>query len=888
LFVFCLLFFIGAQMLPAQSPQVPPGKARLFLPKDQWPPGLLHASEREDVLEIFWEQSLYDLGKVWKTSGDMGDRFQVKKVWDSLNVSQTFRAQEGNTCLLERDYAQALDGYDGLIVRVGLSRGQKIRITAQMDGQVLPSVERVGADVEEEVFVPLSSTEDKPRMLTHLAFAFLPAEAGKDGQALARLSWILLHKVALSNQEPVRTVTPLPPMPASVGVPRYPREFAANLLMTPEEADAWRQAFFKSDEGKKIVQAIENRAKPYVDYDPTPFMGDYAPALDKLESRVGVVDQQWDHKLISLATAYLVTGNEAYGQASRRLLLAMVRTPYWTTSFTHRVLPGSRGGAPFPEGVYLTSAALAYDWCYSLLTEEERTEAAQGIFRSGVRQIGDWLSAAPDYWKKMNQGAVFNSPMILGALAIQDRMPEAKAYLNSGKANLLENLELSFDVDGAGYEGIGYWNLQMHSAVQALAALEHAEPGFLEKTQGHWRQSLTYALAMRSTIPQKSYVGQNIGDNRFGDGPGSDVLSFYAHYLHDVRARALCWQAYGSQKTPNDIWSTLWLDLETSSAPDIQEAKAPLASWFHGVGLVNFRSGLDANLVNFLFVSGPWGRNHGDKNSFVLEACGERLAVDPGMVFYNNPRHLLLPRTEFHNVVTINDREQDNPGATRQNAAEIKAFASGPRFALVSSDATAAYKSAQRYERSVLYLRPNLFFMVDDVAAPTESEITWRLATPLPIRMEEGMAILTGKKANLTIFPIAPGDIRFAQRPIFADQPDVRQLLISCHATATHLLHLLQVTPTGQPSLVMTPVHGENATAVSVPTEEGTVLFISAAAPGSWKVQDWEGDARCAALLVRNQKLVDAAWIDGTKITGKDIVLHLPTSSGTLPSAGHP
>ena len=877
-----VLFLIeaGFSSLPARGEPHPPA----FLPKDQWPPGLLHASDHEDVLDIFWEPTLYELGSVWKTGGDMGSRFEAKKIWCNLNIYQTFDPKGGNTGLLERDYSQPLGDEDSLIIHVNLTRGQKLRATAKVNGKELPPVEKIGADGWDEMVVPLPPG-DGPRTLTHLALAFLPTDAaGSSGSKTAALTWILLHRPppAGGGAKTVDTLPPAPPSPEAAPT-HYPEEFAAGLILTPAEADAWRKGLLASPAGAKMAGVIEKLAKKWVAYDPAPFIGDYAPIIDKRVSRVGANDEGWDEKLTFLSTAYLITGNEAYGQAARRLLLAMARSRNWTTSFVLRVLPGSRGQAPFPESAYLTAASLGYDWCYGLLTEPERAEVAQAIFHNGVQQIGEWLKTG-DYWRKMNQGSVFNSPMVLGALAVQSRIPEAKDYLEYGKANLLENLNLAFDEDGAGYEGIGYWNYLMHVGINALGALEHAEPGFLQSATGPWRKSMPYVLALRSTDRQDKYDGENIGDTHFGAAPGTNVLSFYSHYLHDPVARALWWQTFGNEHVPYDVsvvWAALWFD-PNPYTPKPEELAAPAASWFHGVGLVNFRAGADGNAANLLFLSGPWGRNHEDKNSFLLEAYGERFATDPGMIAYSDPRCMLMQLGEFHNIVQINGKDQDNPGSHREDGAKVTAYASDARLALVSSDAGAAYKAATRYVRSVLFLRPNLFFIVDDVAAPAESDLVWRMNTPLPLAINGNSALVTGAKATLKVVSLAPADVRLSQRTIFADTPDTRQLLVQCRAKDTRIVHLLQATPTGQTAPEAAQIAGDNAVAASVATPDGTAWFIAATGPGSWKVQEWSGDARAAALLVRDGRVVDAAWIEGTELAGKGGPLALPSASGML------
>jgi len=678
--------------------------------------------------------------------------------------------------------------------------------------------------------------------------------------------------ISLAKLSPALVLKPiLAAAPAVVGEKRFPRTFAANLLITPAEADAWRATLSADATGRALLAAITSRAAPFVDYDPAPFLGEYIPAVDNRFSRVGASNEQWDKKLTALASAYLVTGDLRTGEAARRLLLALSRTPNWCESFMQRVLPGSKGSAPFYESDHLVAAALAYDWCYELLTPAERVEAAQGMYRAGVRQIAGWLPTQ-NYWRRMNQGPIFSSSLALGALAIRNVVPEAQADLDYGREAFLSALAACFDEDGGHYEYFVYWNFTLTHSVEGLTALSKADPKFMERIPSAVRRSMEFARAMRSTTTVGRFAGENFGDAGFGAPIDSRVLLFFGRFFGDGKADAL-WRENYAQSPGADICAALWYDpARFNNLADTEALDAPLRL-FRGVGFANLRSGpaTGNDAVSFSLMSGPWGRSHGDKNSFILGAYGERFAIDPGMMTYSNPRHLQLKETAIHSVITIGNTGQDHEqGDTRRPAARIERAASSGDFSVVISDAAQAYKPALvRARRAVFFARPDVWLMVDDVATGRPpAPIAWRMTSGVKnIELGDRAALLRGSRATLSLFSLESTGGMLARRDVLTERGDFPQLTITTpDATEARFITLLAADRgTAETSAAPMRIEAVGARAWSLKRGTDSLVFV-VGEEDSWTVGKLGGSSRVAIIQIRDGKPVEALADDGTPL----------------------
>jgi hypothetical protein len=169
-------------------------------------------------------------------------------------------------------------------------------------------------------------------------------------------------------------------------------------------------------------------------------------------------------------------------------------------------------------------------------------------------------------------------------------------------------------------------------------------------------------------------------------------------------------------------YGLLWYDNAAPSAPPepglldhrmLNDLVVSRSGWGAADSVVALRSG------------GPANHEHADRNSVIFKAHGDRLLHDPFEASYS---YLLerwkLRLTDAHTAVLIDGKgHQYIDGRDGTNASEafarVTAFATGPGWMAVTSDATDAYQLVNgdiaRVERTLVFLKPDVLLFFDRV-----------------------------------------------------------------------------------------------------------------------------------------------------------------------------
>ncbi|MFO0909679.1 MAG: heparinase II/III family protein [Isosphaeraceae bacterium] len=190
------------------------------------------------------------------------------------------------------------------------------------------------------------------------------------------------------------------------------------------------------------------------------------------------------------------------------------------------------------------------------------------------------------------------------------------------------------------------------------------------------------------------------------------------------------------------------------------------------------------------FKGGDNAANHShlDLGSFVLDAAGQRWALDLGGDDYNLPAYFgknrwtyFRLRTESHNTLTIGGQNQ----ATRARA-PIVAYRSTPARSFAVADLTRAYDPEVASARRGIALLERRRVLVQDELTPAKTgDLQWRMVTRAKVALaaDARVATLTQKGATLTARIVEPSAARFEVIPAAApppqrQQPDARILTV--------------------------------------------------------------------------------------------------------------
>jgi len=405
---------------------------------------------------------------------------------------------------------------------------------------------------------------------------------------------------------------------------------------------------------------------------------------------------------------YLLSGENAAGQAAKQALLKMAEWP----SFVHPHILNQGQFTYWPVGLVILDMALGYDWIYDILSPGERKKIAACLYHNGVTEIfkeyvrDNRVSSDTSNWISHVTGGG-----ILGALAIRGEYSaaELEPYLTGMILKVNELVKNTYDRDGNYGEGYGYHNFTTETLAQIMPALEM---NFGIEFPGVIFDAHTYLLY------QTNFKTGEIYD--FGDtGSHLAPMANFAPLLKKTKDPLLGW-LYGLAPGDEDMDLLFAQEGVKPREPSI----LPGIKLFRDVGTAVFRSGFGDGDFAFIFRCGPfYNHQHFDQGSFFLVDRGEDFLLEGGKTdYYNDPwyqKFFIQPGA--HNCILADGNVESqiagdllkDVGAWRDSA-RITDFLETGEGAFVSGDLTKIYKKKfKSLSRNILYLKPRTIVLID-------------------------------------------------------------------------------------------------------------------------------------------------------------------------------
>jgi hypothetical protein len=321
---------------------------------------------------------------------------------------------------------------------------------------------------------------------------------------------------------------------------------------------------------------------------------------------------------------------------------------------------------------------------------------------------------------------------------------------------------------------------------------------------------------MRYTVVALASLQTALGqDYGLGDIAGMDQAGFFR--VHEVGPTGLFFNFADAGEGAGDEPSLFWLarryhqpalavagraaSERRSSAQDLlfyegqgsdQDLKTlPLDRFFKGADVVFYRSAWgDPKALYAGWKGGDNKANHSnlDLGSFVLDAQGQRWAIELGGDEYNLPGYFgskrwtyYRLRTEGQNTLVINDMNQD-PKA----AAPITAFSTAAGSGYAVADLTAGYKGAgvtKALRGMAIVDERRRILLQDEVEAKEAVKIVWTMHTRAEVALEGAKALMSQGGQTLEARILSPKGARFEVREVQLPPPQhttkgIRKLLI--------------------------------------------------------------------------------------------------------------
>ena len=434
-----------------------------------------------------------------------------------------------------------------------------------------------------------------------------------------------------------------------------------------------------------------------------------------------------DGALINLSIAYLVSGDKKYSHAGKRILLEITS---WPTTDDDVTSVSSRWGDE--PGLHIAKCAhRAYDWLYDSLNEDERCQILT-MCEARAWQVYRRLKENQNFLTFPGESHAGRLVAYLAEMAIVMAADSegAKEWLNYSLKALTTLYPHWGTVDGGWAEGMDYAKDYNSFYIPALETLR-TTCNFNLWQRPFFRNLRYFFLYCSSPLNEM----QPFGDGADRPGPsvnGSPYINLMAYYAYIFQDPYVGWWAkqIPSFEGITSEYSLIFKGkLPTKRPVNLQNSKL-----FQELGW----AGLHSNLSNpesdtfLLFKSSPFGsasHSHADQNSFAIMKGGKALAIPSGYYgpLYGAPHHSEWTRsTKANNCVLVNGIGQ-TPRSSKAKG-NITSFEEGKSFTYLKGEAATAYNGdLLRFYRHILFLRPGLFLMLDDLKTVKDSKFQWML-----------------------------------------------------------------------------------------------------------------------------------------------------------------
>jgi len=431
-------------------------------------------------------------------------------------------------------------------------------------------------------------------------------------------------------------------------------------------------------------------------------------------------------KASTLAYAYLISGDKKYADASRQWIdfVSQFRIDYHLGDAAHR------GGPEEYAVVYcyeqgLKDLALAYDHIYQFLTPAERekvlshivyhTEAA--IYHLKLRKM------VVRFQQSHPQQCMHNTLTTL--LAAAGDSPEIDKMLRWILPQYMNRIAWT-SPDGGYSEGPTYshkfrWILEGLVAIRTATGVNLFMRPEIHNSGAFW----LYCMDL-------NYWYQHFGDNYsmvwpYANNADGYITGLVASMTSDPYVK---WYSQTIKTNPDHIPFRYLSEgpLQPKPPIDIPQARAFLETG----QLTAFDKFYDHGSNRVFFRSSKWGGHshaHADSNAFVIHAGNEVLAGDGSYYTYSGDTYdrNWSNATISKNSILINGKSQ---GGDLPYHGQITQFYNGGDFTYFVGDASKAYEAPMKtFKRAMLFIRPNVYIVYDELAASEKSTFSWLLNT---------------------------------------------------------------------------------------------------------------------------------------------------------------
>ena len=498
---------------------------------------------------------------------------------------------------------------------------------------------------------------------------------------------------------------------------------------------------------------IERKANDYLSAEPTK----YRMVGKRLLGRCRAVLE----RVCYCSYMYLISGDEIYARRAEKEMLAAADFVSWNPSHFLDV------------GEMVTALAIGYDWLYDWLSPESRKIIEDAIIEKGLR-----TSKGKKWWSKThnNWNQVCNGGLVMGALAIYERIPEEAQAIIAEALKNNPTAQKEYGPDGVYPEGFGYWEYGTWYEVMLIESLRTAlgtscnlekAPGFLESAK---------FMNFMSTPTGAIFNFSDCGNPSNMINP---LLYWFALESGDM---SLVWQDRErliSEESVRGINRHTPIAMLFASRCNTKDIKPIQDKFWVGNGsqpVFLYRNGFASSNNTYLGVKGGSPKNshaHMDGGSFIYEWGGVRWAVDLGNQDYhsleskgigiwkkgqNSQRWRVYRLNNYsHNTLTINDKIHQYKGMATMIKVYNKKRYKGAKF-----DLSSLFSNTESVTRRITIDNNDKVTCVDKiVSGNTDCSVRWNMTTFAKAEIIDNHTILLKQDSKkLLLRVVAPKNVK--------------------------------------------------------------------------------------------------------------------------------
>lgn len=360
-------------------------------------------------------------------------------------------------------------------------------------------------------------------------------------------------------------------------------------------------------------------------------------------------------RLLTLGTAYKMTGDNLYLKTAKRILKKVCDFKDWHYYHFLDVAEMS------------TAVSIGYDWFYEDLEPDFREEIKESIIRNAIIPgLAVYGSSPWQYWLDVeyNWNQVCNGGLAIAALAIADTDPIYAEIIIPKVLSYIPKAMETYNPNGAWGEGVSYWFYATRYTAYCI--------GTLESSLGS-----DFGLASTPGFKETGYFPIHMTTPSFGYFSYADIdmhkraLSLPVMFWLSDRFNNPHYALYQHQLL--SFLPATALDVIYYVPPEASGNEIPTEITFDGIGKYSImRESWDSPENLFVAISGGDNRmNHGhlDKGSFELEYKGVKWVRDLGSDKYHLPGYwekeeggdrwkYFRLNTHGHSTIVVNGENQ--------------------------------------------------------------------------------------------------------------------------------------------------------------------------------------------------------------------------------------